>query len=67
MHVSLYSKVILQSSQSELDRKQLEKDPNFVQLYKRMMDEIVNPKLKENRNNRSQFRSILYFSRMFRV
>ena len=28
MHVSLYSKVILQSLQSELDRKQLEKDPN---------------------------------------
>ncbi|KAK8884840.1 hypothetical protein M9Y10_043961 [Tritrichomonas musculus] len=57
----------IQSSQSEPDRKQLEKDPNFVQLYKRMMDEIVNPKLKENRNNRSQFRSILYFSRMLRA
>lgn len=57
----------IQSSQSEPDRKKLEKDPNFVQLYKKMMDEIVNPKLKENRNNRSQFRSILYFSRMLRA
>ena len=57
----------IQSTQSEPDRKRLEKDPDFVQLYKKMMDEIVNPKLKENRNNRSQFRSILYFSRMLRA
>lgn len=57
----------IQSSQSEPDRKKLEKDQTFVQFYKRMIDEIVNPKLKENRNNRSQFRSILYFSRMLRT
>ncbi|OHT08821.1 hypothetical protein TRFO_22583 [Tritrichomonas foetus] len=57
----------IQSSQSEPDRKKLESNPEFVTLYRKMMDEVINPKLKESRSNRSQFRSILFFSRSLRV
>lgn len=57
----------IQASQSEPTRKQLESNEQFVADYKRMMDEVVNPKIKESRNARAQFRSILCYSRSLRV
>jgi hypothetical protein len=50
-------------SQSEHDRKRCESDPEFIAVYRKMMEEIVTPKLKEDRENRSKFRAILFFSR----
>jgi hypothetical protein len=53
----------IQVPQSENDRKRCESDTDFVAAYRQMMAEIVNPKLKEDRDNRSKFRAILFFSR----
>jgi hypothetical protein len=50
-------------SQSEGDRKEMMTDPTFVALYRKMMAEIIDPLLKENRENRGKSRSILFFSR----
>ena len=47
-------------TQSEEDRKRCAADPDFVELYRTMMKEVVEPQVAKNR---SKFRSILFYSR----
>jgi hypothetical protein len=53
----------IQAAQSEPDRKQAQTDPAFVRLYRTMMEQVVDPEIKEKAGNRSKFRSILFYSR----
>jgi hypothetical protein len=53
----------IQVSQSEGDRKECQKNPEFIGLYRKMMEQIVDPQLKAKSENRSKFRSILFYSR----
>lgn len=53
----------IQSTQTETYRKKMSANKDFVTLYKSMMTAVVDPLLKDNRDNRSKFRSILFYNR----
>jgi hypothetical protein len=55
--------VYIEASQSKPDLKKNAENPEFVAKYKEMIDTVVNPMIKESREHRAKFRSILHYSR----
>jgi len=55
--------VYIEASQSEQDLKKNAENPEFVAKYKEMIEKVVNPMIKESREHRAKFRSILHYSR----
>ena len=53
----------IETSQSEPDLKKNAENPEFVEKYKEMMESVVNPMIKQDREHRSKFRAILHYSR----
>ena len=53
----------IETSQSEPDLKKNAENPEFVEKYKEMMESVVNPMIKQDREHRAKFRAILHYSR----
>ena len=50
-------------SLKELNSKEINGDFEFIKLYNDMMETVVNPMIKESREHRAKFRSILSYYR----
>lgn len=54
----------ISASQSESDLNKYAKNPEIQELYKSLLETVVKPRLKEGRENRAKYRSILHYSKV---